>query len=334
MNNILLNPGPTNTLSVVKAVQTDYSDVCHRTDEFAKVLNEVKFFLLNRFSMQATLKDWNVSVFGGSGTTAMEALISSLLSKTNIIISGKYGQRASDMMSIYNINSYAHFAETSNDLQNIILNNNSKNLFFVENETTTGEKFSLEKITKTFPKHRLYIDATSAFGATSYDDYIEHIDAISFCSNKCLQSTPGLGIVIWRNSLQTHHRSYYLDLQKYIADKLPFTLPVQSVAALGCALKESHTNELAMNCRRDSLINDLAKLGIECVNYEPSNTIIGFKHPTKNYEELRGFLKKRNIIIYDGIESIEDSFRIATMSVQFDKQYDYIIGCFNDSCIH
>ena len=331
MNEILLNPGPTNTLSEVKETQTKYSDICHRTDDFLNILKETKALLLYRFSPFAKKEDWNVSLFGGSGTAAMEALVSSLISKTNVLIAGKYGKRASEMMQVYNVESMQYFVNTAADLKSIDMSPAPPNLYFVENETTTGEKFSLRQITKHFPKKRLYIDATSAFGATDYTDFLKHIDAISFCSNKCLQSTPGLGIVIWKKTLSTISRNYYLNLQKYNSKDLPFTLPVQSVAALRCALKESYTTELLMDIRKNKIIRDLAKYKIKCINHEPCNTIIGFTHPTKTYEELKDFLKKRNIIIYDGIENIENSFRIATMSVDFDRYYDYISNCFKES---
>ena len=55
---------------------------------------------------------------------------------------------------------------------------------------------------------------------------------------------------------------------------------------------------------------------------------------TREAEELRKFLKTNNIIIYDGISGIKNSFRVSTMSVKFDSEYDYIIRNFYDSCIH
>ena len=48
--------------------------------------------------------------------------------------------------------------------------------------------------------------------AVPMQDRIDKINALSFCSNKCLQSTPGLGIVIWRKNLKTYNKNYYLNL--------------------------------------------------------------------------------------------------------------------------
>ena len=330
MNNILLNPGPTNTLECVKAAQTNSSDVCHRTEEFTELLAKTKKSLLNRFSPEASFEEWNVTIFGGSGTAAMESLISSLLLEATVIVAGKYGQRATDIMLLHKIKTKKIYCETKEELD---YSDNKFNLYFVENETTTGEKFDLESISKLFPKSRMYVDATSAFGATDYTKYLKQIDAISFCSNKCLQSTPGLGIIIWKKCLEVFDRSYYLSLNKYINNSLPFTPPVQSVAALNMALIASRTTEEQYTVRKNRIIEDFKKINIKCVNKNPSNSIIGFCHPNKSYKQLKKILKNDNIIIYEGILNIKNSFRISTMSVEFDRKYEYIMRCFSDSCI-
>ena len=154
-----------------------------------------------------------------------------------------------------------------------------------------------------------------------------------FCSNKCLQSTPGLGIVIFNKDLKIKKRSYYLNLEKYIGDDIPFTLPVQSVYALNKTLKISKNNKDSFDSRRDRLIKEFEKLGIICINENPSNSIIGFIHPKMNYEKLRDFLLNENIVIYAGIKGIKNSFRISTMSTKFDKNFNRIIGLFHETCL-
>ena len=331
MNKILLNPGPTNTLEQVKEAQTKYSDVCHRTDEFLFLLDETKQLILKTFGGKMDMSEWNVSIFGGSGTAAMESLISSLINNVGVIIAGKYGQRALEIMSVYNIKNETIYCDNIDEL---LIDNKRKKVYFVENETTTGEKFDLKKMISLYPNCKFYIDATSSFGASDYRKYLDRIDAISFCSNKCLQSTPGLGIVLWRKNLKVYHRNYYLNLKKH-TDRLPFTLPVQSVAALNYSLKAraSFNTEKAFNDRRDKIIQDFQNIGIKCINKNPSNSVIGFKHPTKSYEELEQYLQCRNIVIYNGIKDIKNSFRVSTMSTLFDEKYSYILRCFNDSCL-
>ena len=82
-----------------------------------------------------------------------------------------------------------------------------------------------------------------------------------------------------------------------------------------------------------SLPTHTAKIGIKCINTNPSNSIIGFVHPKMNYENLSQHLAKQNIIIYSQVPGIKNSFRVATMSVVFDKHFDKIIEAFYETCV-
>ena len=327
MSKILLNPGPTNTREETKLAQQVGSDVCHRTDDFKNILNETKVLLLDMFGSES----FNITLLGGSGTVGMEAMISSLVDDSIIVINaGVYGQRAVDMMNVYGID-HKEICVTS--AEQLKPNKEYKTVYFVENETTTGEHFSLEKMTELYPNAKFYIDTTSSFGASDYKKFHGVILGMSFCGNKCLQSTPGLGIVIWNKKIQYKERSYYCNLSRYMGKDLPFTLPVQSVSALNATLKVTSNQKNLFDDRRDRLIEDFSKMNIDCINQSPSNSIIGFKHPTMSYEHLKDFLYDRDIVIYAGIKGIDNSFRVSTMSVLFDESYDMIIRSFYDSCL-
>ena len=317
-----------NTRFRTKYAQWKGSDVCHRTPEFYEVLDNTKNLLLDRFESNGNFK---VALIGGSGTTAMESMISSLINKKIIVINaGIYGQRAIDMIKLYGI-TYTEIK--CKNITELKINKAFKNIYFVENETTTGEEFSVEKMSKLYPNANFFIDSTSAFGSSDYSNVLDRISAISFCSNKCLQSTPGLGMVIWDSKLKIKSRSYYCDLNRYIGDDIPFTLPVQSVYALNQTLKISDNNKDLFRKRADRLIEKLDEMGIECINVYPSNSIIGFKHPTMDYETLRDYLYDRGIVIYAGVNGIENSFRLSPMSVLFEKKYKFLINGLYDSCI-
>jgi aspartate aminotransferase-like enzyme len=185
-----------------------------------------------------------------------------------------------------------------------------------------------------FPNAKFFIDATSAFGANEKYKLCNRVMGFSFCSNKCLQSTPGLGIVIWRSNMENFKRSYTGDLSKYNNGILPFTLPVQSVHALKYTLTKIEKNKLTFDTRRDILIEKLENIGIKCLNKYPCNSIMAFKHPKMNYRQLHDFLKHKGIIIYSGVRGHKNSFRISTMSTKFDRSLNKIIRALNDSCIH
>ena len=75
------------------------SDQCHREGEFKNTLLEVqqKLLSISKFGD-------NIAIIAGSGTAAMEAMISSLCPKNTLIINaGKYGSRAIDIFKVFNI---------------------------------------------------------------------------------------------------------------------------------------------------------------------------------------------------------------------------------------
>lgn len=327
---ILLNPGPTNTRAATKRSQTNNTDICHRTPDFLASYNLLKKELIRVYNPIDPDK-WLATILGGSGTAALESMILSLVPDNCLVIdAGNYGARA---ITIMKRNGIQHTVIKVNNVAELKQNKEIKNVYFVENETTTGEKFSLEKMVKIYPNAMFYIDATSAFGASDYSLFTSQISAISFCSNKCLQAPAGLGIVLHNKSAKFYSRaSYYLDLKVY-QEGLPFTIPPQLIESLRTSLEIREETEEIFNSRKDLLIKDLQKMGIVCVNKFPSNSVIGFQHPSLSYEELETLLARKNIVIYSGIPGIVNSFRVSTMSSIFEDKYSYILEAFNDSCI-
>ena len=325
---LLLNPGPTNTSFLTKFKQFIGSDVCHREEDFQSKLSEIRNSLLGMGRITG-----NVSILAGSGTTALEAMITSLCPNGTVVINaGKYGERAEEIFKVYNINHSVVRSKYSNDL---VEDKDAKWVYFVENETSTGENYSLETMVKKYPNAKFFIDSTSAFGASDYGNYNSKIAALSFCSNKCIQSTPGLGIVIWDKDLEVYERTYFTSLSRYKPGSLPFTLPTQSVAALCHASKKLKwkNNKKLFDARRDRLIKSFSKMGIKTLSKNPANSIIAFSHPFMSYQKLHNFLSKRNIVIYSGVPGVKNSFRVSTMSVKFDIKFLKIEEAFYDSCL-
>ena len=211
MTKILLNPGPTNTADDTKVAQTVGSDVCHRTENFKKLFSKTKRRLLEIYG---DISSSEIAIMGGSGTTALESMITSLVPpKTTVIVAGIYGKRAVEIMKTFNIEHEIILCKSVDELYG---SSKVKSLYFVENETTSGEHFPISKMIELYPNAKFFIDATSSFGSSSYHAYLQHINALCFCSNKCLQSVPGLGIVLWNKILNLYSRTFYGDLSKYI----------------------------------------------------------------------------------------------------------------------
>lgn len=329
MSKILLNPGPTNTNFLTKLFQWIGSDQCHREEEFQNTLRYIRNKILKKSGFYQTHE---IAIICGSGTMGMQSMICSLVPDNVLVInSGAYAKRAMEIMRTYKIEHQSVECKSIDDLKE---NKKIKAVYFVENETSTGEYFCIDKMKKIYPKARFYIDATASFGASSYEEHISKIAGISFCSNKCLQSTPGLSFVIWNKKQMKYKRCYYGDLSKYEFSKMPFTLPTQTVSALKHVVSTGMNNKHIFDNRRDKLVKDMKNIGMKCYNINPCNSIVAFIHPSRNYSSLHAFLKKRGMVIYSGIDGVENSFRISTMSVKFDRKYKKILRAFNDSCLH
>ena len=89
--NILLNPGPATTTDTVKNAQV-VPDICPREKEFGEVMEFVSKELTN---LVADNDEYTTVLFGGSGTAAVESMISSVVDKDILLIinNGAYGKR-------------------------------------------------------------------------------------------------------------------------------------------------------------------------------------------------------------------------------------------------
>ena len=101
MQPILLNPGPVNVSPRVQQALLR-GDLCHREAEFSDLLDALRTKLLSAFAPQ----DYTSVVLGGSGTSAVEAMVSSALpqgKKLLVINNGVYGERMLRMATAHRI---------------------------------------------------------------------------------------------------------------------------------------------------------------------------------------------------------------------------------------
>ncbi len=76
MRCILLNPGPVSLSDAVRKAAVS-SDLCHREPEYFRLQDQVRRGLLDVYGCDE--ETWASVLLGGSGTTALEAMLSSLL---------------------------------------------------------------------------------------------------------------------------------------------------------------------------------------------------------------------------------------------------------------
>lgn len=338
MRYILLNPGPVSISDPVRkaAVATD---LCHREPEYFALQDRIRSGLLDVYGCDTT--SWSAVLLGGSGTTALEAMLSSLLpgqAKLLVIENGVYGERIRKIADIHRINfkSVKHDWLNAIDFKKIeeeLSGGNFTHVAAVHHETTTGRLNDMSRLAGLCEQHHagLMLDAVSSFGAEDIPFRSPALLACAATANKCLHGIPGLCFVICRKeSLETGSeppRSLYLHLPLWADAQdqqgTPFTPPVNSMLALDAALVElarqggwkgrhAKYSNLSGQVRRA-----LDRLGVQSLLNpgESSCVLNAYRLPAgKTYASIHEGLKQRGFVIYQGQGPLADEmFRISTM---------------------
>jgi 2-aminoethylphosphonate-pyruvate transaminase len=318
---IIFSPGPANISDRVRRALT-LPDICHRDTEFKELLTETRRLILK---VCGAVNDYAAIVFTGSGTAAIEASISSLVGVYEsllVISNGVYGERASDIAELHNINNIRLSFPTNQlpDLEKIkqaIESQDVDAVYVVHHETTTGLLNPLKEIASYAKQYNkpILVDGVSSICGEELDLKGWGIDLIIGSVNKCIRGVPGLSFVVASKNLlgqlkRRQRSSYYLDLMTHLEkeDKgeTPFTPAVQSFYALREALYETldeavdHRIQHYKNISRQ-LRDGLRELGFRL--YLPdeisANTMTTVYLPKKmTYELLHKRCKEGGFVIY------------------------------------
>jgi 2-aminoethylphosphonate-pyruvate transaminase len=336
LKTILLNPGPVTLTRRVREAMLR-ADLCHREPEFAALQEGLRCKLLDIYGLDPEV--WAVVLLTGSGTAAVEAMLTSLVptdGRTLIVENGVYGER---MTRIANAHGIAYERVTGGWTDAIspsavhqeMRRNSFTHLAVVHHETTTGRLNDISPLAELAAAHdmRLLLDGVSSFGAEALEFEGWHLDACAATANKCLHGVPGAAFVLVRRAAlaTAPTRTVYLDLTTYLARQnegaTPFTQSVQTFYALDEALNEFF-EEGGWRGRRALLHKRMARireavmaLGVNPVvpPAECSCVLQSFELPTeRDYDTLHDALKRAGFIIYAGQGALSGRvFRISAM---------------------
>jgi aspartate aminotransferase-like enzyme len=339
---LLLSPGPTPVpsealLSMAQPI------IHHRTPEFTEIFNQVQEGLKYLFQTQN-----DVIIMAGSGTSAMEAAVSNLLSpgdKAICIRGGKFGERWSDICSAYGIIPVNIDVEWGKALDPQILsdylekNPDVKAVYATMSETSTGVKFDVESfatIVAQYPQTALVVDAITAIGVMDVPMDKWGIDVLVCGSQKALMLPPGLAFIslsekAWGLTEKSTCPKYYLDLKKekknLAKGQTSYTPAVSLIIGLNETLKmikaEGITNVFKRHAKLAAATRAACKaIGLELLAKEsPSDAVTSVKAPnnidaTQIIKVMKG---KYGMIIAGGQEHLKGKiFRIAHLGY-FDK---------------
>lgn len=335
---ILLNPGPVNISEKVRRALLK-PDLCHREEEFSFLLKGVRQKLLKAFGIQ---RSYTVCFFTSSGTGALEAAVSSSVSKNGkilIINNGVYGERISQIASIHGINKKVLLyplatAPLLSDIEKTLKTDCSiEAVAMVHHETSTGMLNPVHEVGKLSKKYKkvFILDAISALGGEALDLEKDGVSVCAGTANKCIESTPGISFVLIKKTLakklQTYpKRTLYLDITGNLKEQekggTPFTPSIQSFYALDSALDELLKETVKKRIRRYRLLSQLLRngfrgLGLRFLIKEKylSDTLTALYLPKKiSYQKLHDTLKNKGFIIYAGQSKLKKKiFRVANM---------------------
>ena len=334
---ILLNPGPVNVSPRVQQALLR-GDLCHREEEFSDLLVAIRTKLLRAFAPH----DYTAVPVSGSGTLAVEAMISSALSegkKLLVLNNGVYGERILRMAEAHRIPTvelrydWTERPELAQIESTLKADPTIHAVALVHHETTTGLLNLVNEVgTITRRAGRwVLLDAVSALASEELDLVRDGVDLCACTANKCIQGLPGVSFVLVRNEAmaamqQYPRRSLYLHLPLHWEAQerrsIPFTPSVQTWYALDEALDELLEETVAERIQRHRaaarlLREGFARLGLRSLlpaNLQ-SNSLTSLLLPEgMTYQSIHDGLKERGFVIYEGQGKLQTGvFRVANM---------------------
>jgi 2-aminoethylphosphonate-pyruvate transaminase len=334
---LLLNPGPV-TLSERVRQSLLQPDLCHREAEFFDLQDETRQRLLRVYSLDSAR--WAPILLTGSGTAAVEAMLSSLPpadAHVLIIENGVYGERMTSIAARHGIahDTMRHAWGQVIDIDAVLARLDREpaitHLALVHHETTTGRLNPLARLGAACKARgvSVLLDAVSSFGAEMIDFDAWGITAAAATANKCLHGVPGACFVIAERAAleQAAPRTVYLDLPAWSRAQdtrgTPFTPSVHTYYALLEALREfEDEGGLAARHARYAALAEQARAGFAEMGIgallapeESSVVLRAYRLPSGvDYPRLHDELKRHGFVIYAGQGALSsEMFRISTM---------------------
>ncbi|WP_147535601.1 2-aminoethylphosphonate aminotransferase [Bacillus marasmi] len=338
---VLLNPGPATTTDTVKYAQI-VPDICPREQDFGTVM---EFISSELTKLVGNTEEFTTVLFAGSGTAAVEAILSSVIDDDEVLLivnNGAYGKRMCQIAEIYQLN-YLEFKSPPDQpinleqLEAYIVAQKVKvsHLAIIHCETTTGLLNQLHEVGTLCKQHEItmIVDAMSSFAAVPIDMKAMNISYLAASSNKNLQGMAGVSFVIAdkfaleKTKLNTP-RNLYLNLYEQFRSfqetkQMRFTPPVQILYALKQAIIETNwegiENRYARYSRSwETLISGITGLGLSHLvpvkNHSKIITsIIEPEHPQYNFNEMHDYFYKKGFTIYPGKLDQQNTFRVANI---------------------
>jgi 2-aminoethylphosphonate-pyruvate transaminase len=318
---IIFSPGPANISERVRGALTN-PDIGHRESEFIDLLEDARSKVLEVCGVP---QGYSCALLSGSGTTGIEASITSLADVSNgvlILANGVYGYRAAQIAEVYRIpHTVEQFDWTApialERAEQLIAATSHGAVYLIHHETTTGVLKSLQGVAELAKGHGKWVvaDTVSSIGGEELDLPTWGVDLVIGSANKCIRGVPGIGFVVVSDGFgdaisQRRPVAFSTDLVSTLnreeTGETPFTPPIQTIYALREALAElleegvsariSHYQDIA-TALRDGLSS--LELSFLVPREHMSNTMTTVTLPPGlSYAGLHQPLREQGYLIY------------------------------------
>ncbi len=355
---LLFTPGPLTTSASVKEAML--RDLGSRDFEFIAAVGEIRRKLLELGGVAG--RGYEAVLMQGSGTFAIESVIGSTVpphGKLLVAANGAYGKRIAQIASVLKIDRAIVDCPENRPLDPDAIAAALRQdaaitcVAAVHCETSTGIFNPIREIGAAVQAcMRSYlVDAMSSFGAVQLNVEECGIDYLVSSANKCIEGVPGFGFAIARRApllgTEGFARSVSLDLLAQwrgleANGQFRFTPPTHSILAFRRALQElEEEGGVAARAARyqtnyRTLVTGMRAMGFEeyLAPQDQGWIITSFRypcHPKFDFAQLYAFLNERGYVIYPGIVSEAQCFRIGSIGRIFPDSIRALLAAIRDA---
>jgi 2-aminoethylphosphonate-pyruvate transaminase len=321
----MFTAGPVNVSDAVKQSMI-YPEMGHREPEFENLYVGIRRKLLEVF--RAEPSKYSSFVIGGSGTAAMESVISSVIHpgrKILVVNNGAFGDRMAEICKIHGIPAiqtgyeWGQYPDVKG-IEAILHKNDVEAISMVFMETSTGMVNPVKEVGELARKYgkTFIVDAVSGLAGDYLDVQESNIDFCFSNTNKGLSGLPAISFICARKEAiekikDIPQRTMYLNLLSYYkyaekSNQTPFTPQIPLFFMLNQAadelLQEGLDNRHERYKQNSSLLRSrLKELGFRFqlperyMSRVMTNVLIPKNY---EYEEFHTQLKERDYIVYPG----------------------------------
>ena len=322
----LMVAGPVNPTSSIKSLK-QFPAIGHRESEFSDLYKKCKEYLFKLF--EANAKHYEIVIIGGSGTAAMECVMSSVLQpdkRTLVISNGGFGERWKEICDIYKIpHKYLNFGwgnyPNLMQIETILVYMEFEAVIMVHMETSTGMLNPIHEVGKLCKKYKktFIVDSVCGIEGEQLNMINDNIDFCVASTNKGIGGPPVLGLICCKKSKlkNLQKRNYYLDLARYLEfgkrNLTPTTPAIPLFFMLRDTLEDLFKEGLDERYERFKQNNillkqELKKLGLKFYLKDHMSNIMTNVLIPKGfaYDYIHDELKKKGYIIYAGKERLHN----------------------------